>query len=130
MVVDTMRRKLDLKEMNVDGTREMLIRNLDKCCPFEGVAVEGAGLSQINGQYVKFGTFYGVLQSTKGLHNSMEMVFGSLYFGANSRIILTDGTYQLFPLFHSQARQKMKTPILVLVPGLRVFGCASQILGG
>jgi hypothetical protein len=53
MSINAMRRELDQRGFGVDGTREMLISALELCHHSDGAVVEGAGLLEINGHYMK-----------------------------------------------------------------------------
>eukprot|EP00578_Thalassiosira_sp_NH16_P023027 CAMPEP_0181085514 /NCGR_PEP_ID=MMETSP1071-20121207/5270_1 /TAXON_ID=35127 /ORGANISM="Thalassiosira sp., Strain NH16" /LENGTH=368 /DNA_ID=CAMNT_0023167321 /DNA_START=83 /DNA_END=1189 /DNA_ORIENTATION=+ len=69
MPINQMRKLLDSTGLNVDGTREMLTRDIKKTL-FVGdgdVLVAGAGSQEINGMYTKAGSHDGVPKYTKDI---------------------------------------------------------------
>lgn len=76
MSIDTMRRKLDSRGMDVDGTRDMLIRSLEKSYGLDAIVVTGAGLDCLNGRYVCVEEFHGApLYKMNGSYQSNNVVF-------------------------------------------------------
>eukprot|EP00578_Thalassiosira_sp_NH16_P014660 CAMPEP_0181125844 /NCGR_PEP_ID=MMETSP1071-20121207/27281_1 /TAXON_ID=35127 /ORGANISM="Thalassiosira sp., Strain NH16" /LENGTH=362 /DNA_ID=CAMNT_0023211343 /DNA_START=83 /DNA_END=1171 /DNA_ORIENTATION=+ len=65
MPINQMRKILDSKGLNVDGTREMLTKDIEKNCCEDFLVVTGAGTQAINGMYTKAGSHDGVPKYTK-----------------------------------------------------------------
>eukprot|EP00581_Thalassiosira_minuscula_P009629 CAMPEP_0183706746 /NCGR_PEP_ID=MMETSP0737-20130205/3501_1 /TAXON_ID=385413 /ORGANISM="Thalassiosira miniscula, Strain CCMP1093" /LENGTH=368 /DNA_ID=CAMNT_0025934241 /DNA_START=164 /DNA_END=1270 /DNA_ORIENTATION=+ len=85
MSINSLRRNLDRRGLDVDGTREILVSTLQGCYSAEGAVVEGAGTPQVNGFYKQSGNFDGAPMYRKSATYQGEKIKFTLF-----RCSLTD----------------------------------------